>query len=608
MGISNVAVKTFDSSGSQSLCRTNEYSGDEEVKSSFISKCQKMYISGSGETVIPGSLRQFPTSNSVDTFNINSDTDAISDITFNVEFKFKRPSSGIKTLTLTSQLITGYTDGETVTLVQGGAVGGTGLCVVVLGHLTGVLITASGYGYTTGVDGITIVRSDNTGNATGTATLSTDWNVNVSKDIILGLIDKVEIKTGSLTVQTLTADDIYIRNLTELGQPFTFSAPLENPWKYENSFDKLYWNKEDQLPIGNKNVWKHATADQDVIIFQASCSLPFIGRSKDMSRSLLQAGALTNALTIKVHYNNIYIDNTVPGNSHYQIISAGDGFTVAGSVGGGTVSGTPLDFLDKNYFKSNIKVRTHIITSTEKNFISKNIIHKVLNTSTNVTKEITKNIYISNVTDDITEIEVDLENVSINVSHLLIGIRMPHVKDKKLSLHSGVTKEPFKVNLYEETQSNELSTPFSVISPQTFYKPVAPQKVNTTHAPDLLLGYMPNAIESMELVIGSDRTGFIKGASSKIGACENFNLVNSDKNSAHYIITLAENAFDTAGVPFSKINNKKLLIKLNNYIFKTIGVTPNPLSGATYPQNAIITVTACGTKVQTIVGGSMSFM
>lgn len=50
MGISNVAVKTFDSSGAQSLCRTNEYKGDEEVKSSFISKCQKMYISGSGET------------------------------------------------------------------------------------------------------------------------------------------------------------------------------------------------------------------------------------------------------------------------------------------------------------------------------------------------------------------------------------------------------------------------------------------------------------------------------------------------------------------------------------------------------------------------------
>jgi hypothetical protein len=166
---------------------------------------------------------------------------------------------------------------------------------------------------------------------------------------------------------------------------------------------------------------------------------------------------------------------------------------------------------------------------------------------------------------------------------------------------------PFNVNLYNETQSNELSTPFSVITPQTYYEP-AGNREYTSDAPDLLLGYMPNAIESMELVLGSDRTGFIKGSSSKIGTCENFNLINSDKNSAHYIITLAENAFDTAGVPFSKINNKKLLIKLNNYIFKTTGVAKNPLSDATYPQNAIITVTACGTKVQSVVGGSMSFL
>jgi hypothetical protein len=118
---------------------------------------------------------------------------------------------------------------------------------------------------------------------------------------------------------------------------------------------------------------------------------------------------------------------------------------------------------------------------------------------------------------------------------------------------------------------------------------------------------MPDAIDSMELVVGSDRTGFISGVSAKIDTFENFNLVNSD-NTAHYIITLAEKAFDTAGVDFSKCNNKKLLIKLNNSIFYKTDVTPNPLSDATYPQNAIITVTACGTKVQSVVGGSMSFL
>ena len=517
MGISNVAVKTFDSSGSQSLYRTNEYSGDEEVKSSFISKSNKLYISGSGETVIPGSLRVFPTTNSVDTFNINSDTDAISDITLNIEFRLKKPP-------------------------------------------------------------------------TGTAPAS--WDANVCKDIILAMINKVEIKTGSLTAQTLTADDIYIRNLTELGQPFTFSAPFENAVKE----DKDGAGTADHRPLAERNVWKHhSTAAATVLVIQAACSIPFMGRSKDMSRSLLQAGALTNAVTAKVYYNNIYTSNSLAKESHYQILSAGNGSGGTGTVNSG-------NFLDINYFKSFVTVKTHIISETEKNFISKNIIHKVLNTSSNVTKDIPKKT-LNTPTEGVTDVEVDLENVSLNVSHLLIGIRLPHVNNKKLSVDTGITKSPDEVDLTSATGDNQLSTPFSVIDSQTFYEP-------TMFAADNLFGYMPNAIESMELVIGSDRTGFIKGASAKIGGCENFTLLNSDKNSAHYIVTLAEKAFDTSGVPFSKCNNKKLLIKLNNFIFNTNVVTSNPLSGTAteFPQNAVITVTACGTKVQTVVGGSMSFM
>jgi hypothetical protein len=248
-------------------------------------------------------------------------------------------------------------------------------------------------------------------------------------------------------------------------------------------------------------------------------------------------------------------------------------------------------------------VRTHIITETEKSFISKNIVHRVVNTSSSITKEITKITDISSYTDGVTDIEVDLENISFNVSHLLIGVKLPHVKNRQLSLPSTVDTKPSNVKLLEDIYNNQLSTPFSIIDPQTYNKveAAAPSLVN-----DLLLGYMPDAIDSMELVLGSDRTGFISGVSAKIDACENFNLVNSD-NTAHYIMTLAEKAFDVAGVAFSKCNNKKLLIKLNNSIFKNTG-TPNPLSNNNFAQNAIITVTACGTKVQSVVGGSMSFL
>ena len=617
MGISDVAVKTFDSSGSQSLCRTNEYSGNEEIKSSFISKCQKMYISGSGETVIPGSLRTFPTTKSMDTFNINSDTDAISDITLNIEFKLKRPSlntlnggAGAISIPAFAAPGTGYQNGEKVNFIQGGEdKGGVGTVVTTTGGaVESVNVTTPGSGYAAPYPGQVVLRSQRTDFLdTGTEATAvydflqgvTDWNANVSKDIILGLIDKVEIKLGSLTAQTLTADDIYIRNLTELGQPFTFSAPFETAYRVGHGGGGV------QQPIGENNVWKHHyTSDDAVLVIQAACSIPFIGRSKDMSRSLLQAGALTNSVTAKVYYNNIYTSHTTPGGSHYQILSAGDAVRQPDDWPPPPTPHVPVeeDFLDTSYFKSFITVKTHKISETEKNFISKNIIHKVLNTSTNVTKDIRKNTTLTPSNEsDVTDVEVDLENVSLNVSHLLIGIRLPHTHNQTLSVKA--TGSPSAQDLRWNTVDNQLSTPFSVIDSQTFNAPT-----DDVMPPDNLFGYMPNAIESMELVIGSDRTGFIKGASAKIGGCENFTLLNSDKNSAHYIVTLAEKAFDTSGVPFSKCNNKKLLIKLNNYIFKKVGVTPNPLSDATYTQDAIITVTACGTKVQTVVGGSMSFM
>lgn len=514
MGISNVAVKTFDSTGAQSLCRTNEYKGDEEVKSSFISKCQKMYISGSGETVIPGSLRQFPGLNSVDTFYVNSDTDAISDMVFSIEFRFKNPDPVAN---------------------------------------TGFLLAS------------------------------------VSKDIILSIIDHVDIKLGSLTVQTLTADDIYIRNLTELGTPYNFHSPMGYPSEFAI-------NGAASLSIGNPaNIWQSSRPSaerggnsNDIYVFQASCSLPFIGRNKDMSRALLQAGALTNAVTVKVHYNRLYQDIT-SATSSFQVIT---GTTELGAL----ISGD--HYLDLDYFKSYLKVRTHIMTDTEKKFISKNIIHKVLNTSSNVIKTIPRKLNIGVIDDKTSQIEVDLENVSHNVSHLLIAVRLPHVHNKSFS---GSGNIPIVVAGASVGQINA-STPFSTINASNAYY--------SSSYPFDLFGYIQCPIESMELVIGSDRTGFIKGSSAQLNTCENFDLKYTADNKAYYIISLAEKAFDTAGVAFSKSNNKKLIINLYDHIFSNGAdlYMNNSLNSNDYEQSAIVTVTACGTKVQSVVGGSMSFL
>ena len=371
-----------------------------------------------------------------------------------------------------------------------------------------------------------------------------------------------------------------------MGVPYNFHGTIGRGGLYEASGEVTDLTPQWQnYPDGNAN---HA----DIHVIQASCSLPFIGRNKEMSRALLQAGALTNAVTIKVYYNELYRNLTDPGGSSYQVISGG----LYGPPNGFTFGGVDYDYLDLGYFKSHLKVRTHIITETEKKFISKNIIHKVLNTSSNVTKTIPRNLTVDRFTDTTTQIEVDLENVSHNVSHLLIAVRLPHVHNKRFAGNTTFQYLPMDTTAASHFISGYSSTPFGIINAQTF---------NRTGGD--LFGYLSSPIESMELVVGSDRTGFIKGSSAQLDTCENFDLKYANLNKAFYIITLAEKAFDTAGVAFSKSNNKKLIINLYDSIFSKLYIN-NCLNSNDYEQSGVITVTACGTKVQSVVGGSMSFL
>lgn len=482
MGINNVAVKTFDSSGTQSLCRTNEYKGTEAVDSSFLRKCNKLYISGTGENVISGSLNKFPVTGSTDTFYINADSDAISEMILSVEFKFKSSAQA--------------------------------------------------------------------------------YDAYVSKDIILALINKIEIKIGNLTAQTITADDIYIRNITELGKACSLSAPLT---KSTDGYGNFWFRKND--------------ADE-VIKLQASCSIPFIGRNSEMNKVFLQAGSLTNSIQVKVYYNNLHPS---VGESSFQVIAGTD--NTAGSA----------TYLDLNYFKSQLKCRTHIMTSSEKNFINNNIVNRVLNTSSNITTTIDKNTNISKLSDSTTEVVIDLETISHNISHLLVAVRLPHVNDKTISSNGTSPASTY----FDPNNGNHpdvvSATPFSEIN----YENTASTSIYDVY------GYMPNAIKTVELSIGSNRTGLIHGNSALVSNLVNFNLEPSNSE-AWYCISLSEKAFCPSGIQFSKTNYKKLIINLNNDIFNNQS-KENALNSTNVTQKAIISVTACGTKVQTIAGGSTAF-
>ena len=338
MGIDNVAIKTFNSSGAQSVCRANEADETKLIESQFLTKCTTEYINGSGMTYIQGTSGLDLSGSTVqpETFYLPSDCDAISDIVY----------SAI-------------------------AVTGTDLTVT---------------------------------------------NIN-----------KIEVKVGNLVVQTIKPDDIKNRNVTELGYTST-TGPV--------------------------------------------FSIPFIGRSKNVRNSFLQAGAVTNAMSLKITYNT-----GVTGVSNLT---------------------------------TSLCVTTHQITKTEKDFLAKNIINRVVNVSQNKSQDLST----SNV--------VDLSSIHINVSHILIS--------------------------------------------------------STT-----------SGFSSVELVLGNDRTGNIPIVllQSALNA-ELFSLAAGTTDV--YIIKTADSAFSTAGIPFSRLNNKKLIFN-------------NGSTGST----GTVNVTVCGTQIQTTVGGSISF-
>lgn len=344
MGIDNVAIKTFNSSGAQSVCRTNEADETKLIESQFLTKCTTEYINGSGMTHIQGNsaLDQSSTTPQTQTFYLPSDCDAISDVIY-----------------------------------------------------------------------------------TGTTVSN---------------ITKIEVKVGNLVVQTIKPNDIIVRNTTELGM--------------------------------DKSNLSGSTA-------LATFSIPIIGRAKNVRNSFLQAGATTNAMSLK--------------------------FTYKSSVSAVTGADT------------SVCVFTHQITKTEKDFLAKNIINRVVNVSQNVDFTVP-----GTSSDTVSSVTIDLSTVNINVSHILFETATGFITGKA------------------------------------------------------------------ELILGNDRTGNIPiDCLDTRHNAELFSLAGSGTDL--YIIKTADSAFSTAGIPFSRLNNKKLILT------------------GTFTGASTMSVTACGTQIQTTVGGSISF-
>jgi len=444
MGIENVAIKTFNSTGAQSVCRANEADETKLIESQFLTKCTTEYINGSGMSFINGQQDEPVSDLDKETFYIPSTSDAISEITLQMSL--------IKNTTIDIQ--------------------------------------------------------------------------DVSKTIILDLIRKIEIKLGNLTVQEIFPGDIYARNLTEFGNVVNTS------WYGENSSA----TRTSYYQYGNN--------------IDFSLSIPFIGRTEDVKRSFLQAGAVTNNLSIQVLYNKGLSSptaNALTNNSNPKV-------------------------------STGICIFTHSMTNTEKNFISKNIINRIVNTSQSIQFNVTTDSSLEG-----TRAVINLSNINLNVSHILLTLN----------------KSPFgSTSVLTNTAISTASGTGTLVSSSTWGSllPGTNDTSGTAAFADTNIGVVKGWLNSAELILGSDRTGKIPASCLSTQKIELFKLISvSDKNI--YIIKLADSSFSTAGVPFSRLSNKSLELYFNP-------ITINALSGASAPK---ITVTCCGTRVQSTVGGTISF-
>ena len=423
MGIDSVAIKTFNSSGSQSVCRANEADETKLIESEFLTKCTTEYINGSGMSFISGGIdiATLKATSPSEVFILPSDVDAISEIILQMS-----------------------------------------------------------------------LGSDASG---------------VSSTFLLDIIRKIEIKVGNLVVQTILPGDIYSRNLTECGSALNI-----------NTFQAL--DGSGIYAVGGN--------------IDYSLSIPFTGRSTGVNRSFLQAGAITNSLTMKVYYNSL-----------------GSGPTTR------LAAGYPASIT------TGVCIVSHSMTSTEKNFIAKNIVNRPVNTSQSIVTTLTDSSG-SNFT-------IDLSSININVSHILLTLNNSLFKSSGASMNN----------------TNGTGTTWGPIT-------------GKSHVGSNDLGVAAGWLKSAELVLGNDRTGAIPGSCLATNKLELFALTSvASKNI--YILKLAGSAFSTAGVPFSRLNNKKLILN-----FAT-GFSVHPYEASTDDGLTNINVTCCGTQVQSTVGGTISF-
>lgn len=356
----------------------------------------------------------------------------------------------------------------------------------------------------------------------------TNSSESLSKTLGVELIDKVEVRIGNHLWQTLTGADIFARNVTE--NNYASSNELFDTITNLRGKEITTWYGRTANSLGT---YVFPTANDDYNV-SGIVDLKIFTGSGNKINSFLQSGAPNNDIILKIFYNDVC------------------------GVGKGITNPTQAENL-KNF---RLIVKKHNFTDVEKNYINNNIINSVIHTSQGIQFLPGANIVANSTSvNETTNITIDLNTFTINASHLLVS----------------VTNSPYS------TPTNTAITAVGGLYSQGF---------GTLNKTAPVVKGLFDVISSVDFKInGSSVTGELPASYLKSSSYYFMGLKYMGEVPI-YCIPLASEAFGSDCLVLSKLNNKKLFIKMYNNL---LGTDTN--------SRVVINVTAVGTNIATYVGG-----
>ena len=349
----------------------------------------------------------------------------------------------------------------------------------------------------------------------------------LSKAFGLELIKNVEVRVGNQLWQTLTPEDILARMGTEDDYGTRYDiydsiTSVKGPGKVTDPGGSFL-----SLTIA------------DEYNISGTIDLKIFSGSGDKLNTYLQVGAPNNDMVVKIYLNNI-----IAANSFTDISSATN-------------------------FETSLIVKRHLLTDTEKIYVKDNVINSLIHTSQNVSKVLKWSTIPLDAYAEF-NFTIDLSDITINTSHLLIGI-----STSPYGRHGST----YRIQPGVGTNYRQRPQP------------------NPTGA-DLVNPGIYDCLSHIELFInGSSVTGKLPSSYLLYGAKKMLGL-NAGYDLPYYCVPLASTKFGVDSLVMSKLSSKKLVLSTNKTLFGGGNLNDN--------YKILANITAVGTNVVSYVGGNCS--